>query len=241
MNYCVIIPTYNNSGTLKQVLERTLSVCRNVIVVNDGSTDGSDEILSSFGERIQLVAYQRNRGKGYALKRGFEKARKCGFRYAVTMDSDGQHYPEDIVRLLEPIDNSGSDKPILVVGCRNLNADGMPSKNSFANRFSNFWFRLQTGIRLDDTQSGFRLYDLGKLPWFGWVTNRYESELELLVFSAWNGVTLSQVPIRVYYPPEGERVSHFRPVWDFVRITILNTFLSLAAVFMRIRTKIIKP
>lgn len=105
----------------------------------------------------------------------------------------------------------------------------MPRGNTFANRFSNFWFRLQTGIDLQDTQSGYRLYPLGALRGLGLITSRYEAELELLVFAAWAGTPIISVPVKVYYPPADERVSHFRPVYDFVRISILNTVLCVLA------------
>ena len=105
----------------------------------------------------------------------------------------------------------------------------MPRQNTFANRFSNFWVRLQTGVNLSDTQSGYRLYTLSSLRGLSLITSRYEAELELLVFAAWAGVQICSVPVKVYYPPVEERVSHFRPVYDFVRISILNTILCVAA------------
>ena len=86
-----MIPTYNNEKTLSSVIDRSLSECADVIVVNDGSTDGTMSILSGYGERIDVVSYHRNRGKGYALKKGLKHAKARGFRYAITLDSDGQH------------------------------------------------------------------------------------------------------------------------------------------------------
>lgn len=122
----------------------------------------------------------------------------------------------------------------MLVGARNLNADGMPGKNTFANRFSNFWFRLETGVRLEDTQSGFRAYPLDKISLGShFLTGGYEFELEMLVFTAWKGVPVKNIPVRVYYPPEGERVSHFRPFRDFTKISILNTLLVLYCLLWR--------
>lgn len=205
------------------VIDRSLAVCADVIVVNDGSTDRTGDLLAGYDDRIDVVTYERNRGKGYALKCGLRRAKERGFRFAVTLDSDGQHFPEDAATLIDKA--SECKGHVLIVGCRNLLADGMPRENTFANRFSNFWFRVQTGRSLPDTQSGFRLYDLEALPSFMFVTNRYESELELLVFSAWRGVNLIDVPVHVFYAPDGERVSHFRPFVDFFRISVLNTIL----------------
>lgn len=230
MNYCAVIPTYNNVRTVADIVRRTLAVCSDVIVVNDGSTDDTLQELQPFGDTIRIITYSRNRGKGYALRRGLEAARKAGFDYAVTIDSDGQHSPEEIPTLTaatQTIKHS-SNQAILVVGSRNLQADGMPAGNTFANRFSNFWFHLQTGLRLPDTQTGFRVYPLHNLPCLSLLTYRYESELELLVFSAWRGVRIVPVPVSVSYP--ADRVSHFRPFRDFFRISLLNTILCLLAI-----------
>jgi glycosyltransferase involved in cell wall biosynthesis len=228
---CVIVPTYNNERTIVDVLRRIRAYTPNIIVVNDGSTPATMEVISAafdVTEIPDIVDYTPNRGKGYALMQGFRRALELGYRYAVTIDSDGQHFPEDIPSVM---DCHLAHKEALVVGSRNLTADNMPSKNTFANKFSNFWFRLQTGIPLEDTQSGYRIYPLERLNLRWPITPRYEAELELLVFSAWRGVPVTSVPVRVYYPPEGERVSHFRPFWDFFRISVLNSVLTFGALF----------
>ena len=228
---CVVVPTYNNERTIADVVRRIQVYTRNIIVVNDGSTPETMEAITAAfdaSELPEIVDYTPNRGKGYALMRGFRRSLELGYRYAVTIDSDGQHFPEDIPVLLECY---SQHKGSLIVGSRNLTADNMPSKNTFANKFSNFWFHLQTGIRLEDTQSGYRLYPLERVNLRWPITPRYEAELELLVFSAWRGVPVVSAPVRVYYPPEGERVSHFRPFWDFFRISILNSVLTFGALF----------
>lgn len=230
MKYCLIIPTYNNASTLLDVVERSLAVCADVIVVNDGSTDQTSDLLAAM-DNVTVVSYTPNRGKGHALCEGFRKAKAMGFDYAITLDADGQHFPEDVPALLATLDEESekNNGKVLVVGSRNLNAPGMPSGNTFANRFSNFWFAVQTAQRLPDTQTGFRIYPLHHLPNLNLITRRYESELELLVFSAWRNVRIVPSPVRVYYPPKEERVSHFRPFADFARISVLNTFLCIAA------------
>ena len=149
-----------------------------------------------------------------------------GFTHAITIDADGQHFADDIPVFINQFNNHVD---AIIVGTRNLTEENMPRGNTFANRFSNFWFRLQTGIDLQDTQSGYRLYPLGALRGLGLITSRYEAELELLVFSAWAGTPITSIPVKVYYPPADERVSHFRPVYDFVRISILNTVLCVLA------------
>lgn len=219
---CVIVPTYNNCGTVLQVLERLLPYADDILVVNDGSTDNTEDLLKSFGHGITVVGYEQNQGKGHALRTGFHKAQEMGFRHAITIDSDGQHYPEDLPLFADAMQkNPGA----LIVGNRKLHQENMPGGNTFANYFSNFWFMVQTWQYLPDTQTGYRVYPLNDLHGLSLLTSRYEAELELLVMSAWNGVKLISTPIRVYYPPQGERVSHFRPLYDFSRISLLNTIL----------------
>ena len=227
---CVIIPTYNNAGTISQVISDVTAYCQDVIVVNDGSTDETAVILQRLSIPITLVSNPKNKGKGHALVKGFQKAKELGFSHAITIDADGQHFAADIPILL----NKMEEKPeAIIVGCRNLTEKNMPRQNTFANKFSNFWFRLQTGINLPDTQSGFRLYNLKALRLLPLITSRYEAELELLVFAAWAGCPITFVNVRVYYPPIEERVSHFRPVYDFSRISVLNTILCVGALFYR--------
>ena len=223
--YCLIIPTYNNCGTVKDVVERALRQCADVIVVNDGCTDDTARILQDISG-IKVLTHSKNRGKGIALKTGLKAAQADGFSHAVTIDADGQHFPEDIPLLIKASENNPGD---IIIGCRNLTSENMPGGNTFANRFSNFWFRLQTGQKVADTQSGFRIYPLGALHGMGLITSRYESELELMVYAAWHGVKIQGVSVRVLYQPEGERVSHFRPFRDFLRITVLNTLLCFGA------------
>lgn len=224
---CVVIPTYNNAGTIADVVRRTLVQCLDVIVVADGCTDNTLDILRGI-DGITIVAYDQNAGKGTALKRGFRKALEMGFAYAITMDADGQHFPEDIPVMLQA---NQKHPGALIVGQRQGLEKAERSKGSkFANAFGNFWFAVQTGHYLPDTQTGFRLYPLKKLYGLSLLSSRYEAEVELLVFASWHGVELVSVPVRVYYPPVGQRVSHFRPGRDFARIFVLNTVLCPLAV-----------
>lgn len=250
MKVCVVVPTYNNRGTVLQVLDRLYPFVADIVVVNDGSTDGSDALLAAVeapaDTQLTLCSYTDNRGKGHALRTGFRRAIELGFDYAITIDSDGQHYPEDLpcfAACLQRVQQSGQERaasevanptvesslPLLIVGNRKLQQDNMPGGNTFANYFSNFWFMIQTWQYLPDTQTGYRLYPLHRLHGLSLLTARYEAELELLVFAAWHGVRLVSTPIRVYYPPREERVTHFRPFWDFFRISVLNTVLCVLA------------
>ena len=234
---CVIIPTFNNAGTLAAVIDSVLQYATKIVVVNDGSTDATNEILFSYKDKIKIISYTHNRGKGFALKCGFNFAHERGCRYALTIDSDGQHFADDIPLFLNAVEK---DPDALIVGNRNLTQKNMPKKNSFANRFSNFWFTVQTGTKLPDTQTGFRLYPLKKMGKLRPFTSRYETELEILVRCAWRGIKVVSLPIRVYYPPEEERVSHFRPGVDFLRISLLNTLFCFLALFYGYPAKLVR-
>lgn len=222
---CAVIPTYQNAKTLLKVVADVHRVVDTVFVVDDGSNDGTAALLdkATGNERPEKVlTHPKNCGKGAALKTGLTYARLQGFRYAVTVDADGQHRADDIPALLKAVEE---EPDALAIGSRGLQHENMPAKSTFANRFSNFWFALQTLQRLPDTQSGLRVYPLRRLHGLRWMSARYEAELTLLVFSAWAGVKLLPVPVSVYYPPRDQRVTHFRPGRDFTRISVLNTLL----------------
>ena len=220
----IVIPTYNNESTIKQVVEGVREYSNNVLVVNDGSTDSTASIIETL--EVENISYFPNRGKGYAIRQSFKWAMERGYNYVLTIDSDGQHYASDIPQFIEAIEGNPD---FLIVGARNLTADNMPSKNTFANKFSNFWFHVETGTKLEDTQSGFRLYPIRKIGKTKYCTSRYEFEVEAIVRAAWCGIKVINIPIKVYYPPVEERISHFRPLKDFTRISILNTFLFIIA------------
>lgn len=221
---CVIIPTYNNPRTLKKVLDGVLEYTGDIIVVNDGSTDGTAQILSGFPQ-IRQIHFPNNQGKGLALREGFKLADRLGFRFAITIDSDGQHFPDDIPVLIGAL-NEEKNKKVLYIGARNMGQEDVPKKSSFGNRFSNFWFWVETGINLQDTQSGYRLYPIHEIRELRLFTKKFELEIEVIVKAAWKGVQVKNIPIRVSYNAS-ERVSHFRPFTDFMRISILNTYLVL--------------
>lgn len=224
---CVIIPTYNNAGTIVEVLKRIRSYAADVIVVNDGSTDDTaKKIAEARIDGVRTVHLPHNEGKGAALLKGFREARMLGFMSAITIDADNQHYPEDLPLFAKA---HSENHNALIIGARTLDSIYMRKGSNFANRLSNIWFYVQTGLSLRDTQSGFRLYPLTLLNDHWIITSRYESELEFLVYAAWKGIKITNIPIRVYYPPKDERVSSFRPVYDFMRITLLNVVLTALA------------
>jgi glycosyltransferase involved in cell wall biosynthesis len=233
---CVLIPTYNNSATLKNVIENVSRYTDNIIVVNDGSTDSTDQILKSI-PGLDILSYTPNQGKGIALRKGLKYAYSKGFQYAISIDSDGQHFAEDLPKFLEKLKQ---EKNAIIIGARNMEQSSVPGKSSFGNKFSNFWFKLETGVTAPDTQSGYRLYPLKPLNDIKFITRKFEFEIEVLVRASWKGVSICHVPVKVYYAPAEERVSHFRPFKDFFRISVLNTVLVTLALLYYIPKRLLK-
>lgn len=151
LKVCVIIPTYNNASTLAGVIEDIAGYSNHIIVVNDGSTDNTAEVLLRFPS-VQFISYSKNVGKGWALRQAFKYAADKGYHYSITIDSDGQHFAKDIplfINKIETIPNS------IIIGARNMGQASVPGGSSFGNKFSNFWFKVETGIACPDTQSGY--------------------------------------------------------------------------------------
>ena len=220
---CVIIPTYNNAVTLAAVIEDVAQYSDHIIVVNDGSTDNTVTVVQAYPS-VQFISYKKNVGKGWALRKAFLYAAEKGYKYAITIDSDGQHFAKDLPAFINKIEEEPN---AIIIGARNMDQSSVPGGSSFGNKFSNFWFRVETGINCPDTQSGYRLYPLMLLKGMNFFTRKYEFEIEILVRAAWKGIKVESVPVTVYYAPKETRVSHFRPYKDFIRISILNTLLVL--------------
>ncbi|MFN6945340.1 MAG: DUF2062 domain-containing protein [Cytophagaceae bacterium] len=236
-NCCVIIPTYNNQGTLKTVLEEVLHFTDAVIVINDGATDKTPEILEDYKNRATIYTHQTNLGKGRALQNGFKIALEKGYDFAISIDSDGQHFASDLPLFLDELEKEPKS---LVIGARNMTQENVPGKSSFGNKFSNFWFQVETGIKMEDTQSGFRLYPIRDMQNLSFVTNKFEFEVEVIVKAAWKGIPVKNIPIKVHYEPGQKRISHFRPFKDFSRISVLNTYLVTLALLYYIPKRFFK-
>ncbi|NQV03812.1 MAG: DUF2062 domain-containing protein [Bacteroidia bacterium] len=230
---CVIIPTYNNEGTLEKVIQGVQKYTDDVIVVNDGSSDRTGKKLDKLASGqegkspVTIITIKKNTGKGYALRQGFAYAIDQGFRYAITIDSDGQHFPDDIPKFIEKIEKNPD---AIVIGARNMEQDDIPGTSRFGHKFSIFWFSVETGLKIPDVQSGYRLYPLDRVKHIKhFFSTRYEFEVEILVRLAWRGVPVLSVPVKIWYGSKDERVSHFRKGHDFARTSLLNTILVVSA------------
>ncbi len=218
MKFCVVIPCYNHVATVAAVVRAAREHCP-VIVVDDGSTRPLPALPDA-----TLVRLERNSGKAAALRAGFQRAREDGFTHAITMDSDGQHFADDLPKFLAA---AQAQPEAMIVGVRDFYAAGCPTHRRRSNTVSTFWFRAETGVRLGDTQCGFRCYPLALVKELRVRSGRYAFELEFMVRASWIGTVLVAVPVRCTYRPEQIRESHFRPVRDLAHITLMNIGLVL--------------
>lgn len=218
----VAIPVYNHGRTLREVVERALAVHPDVLVIDDGSTDGGGETLQ--GLPVRVLRHACNLGKGQAILTAAREAQRLGMTHLATIDADGQHDPADLLNFL-PLLKSAPEA--LVVGTRRFGAD-VPGLSRFGRSFSNFWLRVQTGVDLGDTQSGFRLYPVAVLLELPLRESGYTFENEVLVRASWAKVPLREVSISVIYP--SDRVSHFQLLRDNARASVLNARLTMRTI-----------
>lgn len=215
MRPAVIIPVYNHGRQIGEVIHQALKLGLPVFVVDDGSTDSTAEIIETM-DGITVLRHLVNQGKGAALLTGFAAAveKKCD--WAITLDGDGQHNPEDARNLLNAVNN---DERCIVIGER----QGMettitvPWTSRYGRKFSNFWVWVAGGPLVEDSQSGFRLYPIPEVLQFDTEARRYQFEVEILVKARQQGLEIKEAPVSVVYQAKGERVSHFRPWLDFWR------------------------
>jgi len=233
-SFAVVIPVYNHGTTLAGIVERARRLAIPVIVVDDGSTDGGTAGLEAL-QGVEVLRHAMNRGKGAALRTGFERAAEVA-DWAITMDADGQHHPEDAPGLMAAIPDGR--RPIIVGARQGMQAGEVPWTSRFGRGFSNFWIRASGGPAISDTQSGFRIYPLPESLAFRIASGRYQFELEILVKAHWSKMPIIEVPVMVTYPKGRLRVSHFRPFVDFMRNThtftrlITRRLLNKAAIFL---------
>lgn len=221
----IIIPVYNHPGTLRDVVSRALKIHDMVMVVDDGSRDIAADLLT--GLDVHVIRHRKNMGKGAAILTGAKEAGRLGMTHIVTIDADGQHDPADFRRFIPVIQENPH---AIIIGRRCFQGTEVPRLSAFGRSFSNFWMRLHTGISIGDTQSGFRAYPLAVLDNLNLRERHYSFEVEVLVKAAWAGVTIMETDISVYYPPPEKRISHFRGFLDNLRISILNTKLTMRSI-----------
>jgi glycosyltransferase involved in cell wall biosynthesis len=215
--FAFVIPVYNHARNLRSVVLAALASGAPVIVVDDGSTDGTTEVLAEPMGAL-LVRHERNQGKGAAILTGLQVAAAppVGASFAVTVDGDGQHRPDDARNLLAAI--ASNPAPALVLGARvGMRKGAVPWSSRFGRGFSGFWVRAAGGPSLSDSQTGFRVYPLPETLSLPTRARRFQFEVEVLVHAHRAGIPIREVPVGVAYDPPGGRVSHFHPWRDFAR------------------------
>jgi len=219
----VAVPVYNNHRTMRRVVEGVLEAGLPIVVVDDGSTDGSAEAVADLN--VEVLTHARNQGKGAALMTAARHIQASGGTHMICFDADGQFEPRDIGAFITGI----QDRPgTLFYGVRRFLSDASGS-SVFGRKFSNFWARMTTGKKVRDSQCGFRAYPIDVLLGLSIKSTRYDFEVEAIVRASWAGVRLEGIPVEVTYsPPEG-RVTHFRPLVDNARISRAFTRLVIRA------------
>jgi len=211
----VVIPAYNEERTIREVVERCLLQVEKVIVVDDGSSDGTVQALA--GLPITLLRHAVNQGKACSLWDGMQEARRQAVSAIVTLDGDGQHRPEDIPRLLQHYRQTPNT---IVIGARLHEWENIPRYRYNAIRFANFWIGLCAGYAISDSQSGFRIYPANLLDRVAVAHNRasgFVFESEILIEAGRAGIVSTPIAIPAIYS-EQARGSHYRPVSDTWRI-----------------------
>lgn len=225
----VVIPVYNHDQMAAEVAGRAMQHGYPVFVVDDGSTDESLSKLRKI-PGIHLLQHEKNRGKGAALVTGFQAAKTVA-DWAVTMDADGQHNPDDLTALVKAIPKDA--RPIMIGMRLGMDNRNVPWTSRFGREFSNFWVWASGGQWLRDSQSGFRIYPLPETLNLGARSERFQFEVEVLARAGWNRIPVIEVPVGVVYEKPGKRKSHFRPFVDFLRNSHVFTRLILTRIFVR--------
>ncbi|MDH4078185.1 MAG: glycosyltransferase family 2 protein [Nitrospira sp.] len=215
-DYWIVIPAYNEAATVRDVASRARLQCTNVVVVDDGSTDGTAEVLAALD--VTVLRNETNCGKAGSLVRGFDHAMAQGAVGVITLDADGQHAPEEIPLFL---DQSAKHPTAFLIGARRCEQRKTAVSRYVANRIADFWINWAAGLPIEDSQSGFRLYPASLLRTVSLRADKTRSfvfESEILIEAARRGINCRNVEITVT-PRSGPRPSHFRPLVDILRIT----------------------
>jgi glycosyltransferase involved in cell wall biosynthesis len=219
VSFAFVIPVYNHARNLARVAAAAATSGAPVIVVDDGSTDGSAAAAATVSS-VQVLRHEMNRGKGAAILTGLAAAQASGIAFAITVDADGQHSPDEGRRLLAALWPAGALAPerALVLGARaGMDQAQVPWTSRMGRGFSGFWVWAAGGPRVADSQSGFRVYPVAETLELPTRARRFEFEVEVLVQARRAGIPVREVPVSVAYDPPGGRISHFRPWRDFGR------------------------
>jgi glycosyltransferase involved in cell wall biosynthesis len=214
MRICALIPAFNEAPYITKVVKGAIQQIEKVVVIDDGSGDGTAEIARAAG--ATCLRSETNCGKGSALRTGIAFACAQDFTHVITLDGDGQHLPEDIPVMLRVAEETGAD---LVIGARFFDRAHMPRARYYSNTVGSRLASSLVGCEIRDSQSGFRLFRLDKLCGTELRSRFYEFEMEVLIKMVLSGCTIAHAPVHMVY--DGSRArSKMKPVRDTVRICL---------------------
>ncbi len=221
--YWCVIPVYNNCDTIQSVANNCSLFMNNILIIDDGSTDAN--LLELFeNTKFKVIRHNTNLGKGKAIMTAIDFVNNNKGTHIITIDGDGQHFPNDLPKFIEAIDNNPT---AIIIGCRDFETDNIPNKSKFGRSFSNMWLKIESGGHCSDTQSGFRAYPVSLIKQINMKGSYYDFEVEVLARAVWGGILLKDINIKVFYPQEEDRVSSFKPFLDNFRISLMHTKLVL--------------
>lgn len=223
MRLCAVVPSYNGGATLSHLIDELLAFCPSVAVVDDGSEDDTGSIINSYAHKgVVYLHHSNNMGKGAALRTGFFWAMDKGFDTVVTLDSDFQHAPQDLPRILKVFENDRLD---VLIGSRVDDNGGMPPLRRFGNRFSSWIASRFCHQMIPDSQCGYRIYRLSSCRSImeNLMLNRFDAETEILVKAALERLRIGSAPVTVIYPDDGTYQSNYRAFWDTALIVWFYT------------------
>jgi glycosyltransferase involved in cell wall biosynthesis len=222
--FAVLVPAYNNQGTIRPLLQKLLLYGYPILVVDDGSLDKTLNIVKSFGHGVGVHSHINNQGKGAALRAGFDLLREQGFSYALTIDADEQHFPSDIPKFIEA---AARFPDALLIGTRNMKEAGAPLYRRIGMYLSNLIIKSTTNVSIQDSQCGFRWYPLNQIENLNLVGRQFDFELEILIKAARADIQIHQIPVQSTYHVSGGLVSHFRPLQDTLQILSSLSYMFL--------------
>ena len=221
MTVGAILPALNAARFLTEVIGEISILqpgCR-ILVVDDGSTDGTADTARSAG--AEVIVHEVNRGKGEALKTGYRWAQDQQLDWVFTMDSDGQHLPNEMQDFIDAADRDGFD---VVVGTRMARTENMPWLRKKTNQFTSWIISRLAGQDIPDSQNGYRLYRAACFAGLRLRTSRYDSESEILVRMARRGYRIGSVPVTTVYGDETSSINPFIDTGRFFRLVIMLMF-----------------
>lgn len=217
-----VIPAFNEAGHIDGVVRGVTGQipASNVLVIDDGSSD--DTVIEAEGTGVEVVRNPVNLGKGATLLKGFAlMAGKPGIEAVFTLDADGQHDPREMSAFIAAYRDRKAD---IVIGSRMADVAGMPALRRFTNRFTSAVISLRAGVRIDDTQSGYRLVRLAMMDKLDLVTRNFDLESEILIKAARLGAVITSVPITTIYGEEKSKINPLVDSWRFLKLVIRSFF-----------------